>query len=301
MSGGLRSSKAVRRELRADADLNKGILRAVASTLTGRLSNLSQIAPEITASLTGGFAIASACWRSKGRTVHPTTVHLAPGGARANAWKLMLDTCSAALAAGSSVSLAPSASFAARQDERTLTMATDASGEDGFGGYCFLPSLPNHVLIVPVEWPTDVRAALANAARPRSERNSTDGTLSMPAAEAFAAVATCEAVLVQHAISAVYAISDCDPAVAALNAASSPKRQLSMIVGLSRRRVTQWLGVHVPWELNLDPDRLSHPTQLGLVIRDALAAGIHPVVLQPPRHIWATLRQTLHLPNDDPN
>ena len=284
------------RQLTEEARSNQiAIIRTAAASLVGRLSNLTQVAPEITESLCGGFAVSSASWLTKaGCRVHPPVVRLAAGGARAKAWILMLETAEAAFSANSCVSLAPTASFTSRHAAGSLTLVTDASGEDGFGGYGFLPEAPGVVFLVSREWPEAPRRALANAARPAAERSPSEGLLSMPAAEAFAAMAVCAAIGAVARVSAVYAIGDCEPVAYAINAAASPVSQMNSIIKLGRRTSTRWLGVHVPRELNLDADRLSHPQELQSVARDALAAGIRPVVLEPPRHVWQVLQGTLH-------
>ena len=45
---------------------------------------------------------------------------------------------------------------------------TDASGEDGTGGYAFHPGTPGVVWLMADAWPDDVLAALAHAAAPRA-------------------------------------------------------------------------------------------------------------------------------------
>jgi len=64
---------------------------------------------------------------------------------------------------------------------------TDASGEDGIGGYAFHPGTPGVVWLMADAWPDDVLAALAHAAVPRAERTSNRGVAacSMPLSELF--------------------------------------------------------------------------------------------------------------------
>ena len=111
----------------------------------------------------------------------------------------------------------------------------------------------------------------------------------MPAAETFAAVAMAAAVATQTLVKAVYAIGDCQPAVHVINAATSTNPQMAAAVQRGMRTTRQWLAVHIPRELNLDADRLSHPRQLHAVKADAEAAGMRVVELQPPHHLWSWL------------
>ena len=94
---------------------------------------------------------------------------------------------------------------------------------------------------------------------------------------------------------AVTAVGDCDPAVAAVNAATSGNAQMRLLVALSRRVSSLWLGVSVPREDNVDADRLSHPSQLEGVLADARAAGFKPVVVSAPQECWAALEGWLAL------
>eukprot|EP00965_Chrysotila_dentata_P088395 2919505-Pleurochrysis_carterae.AAC.5 len=101
----------------------------------------------------------------------------------------------------------------------------------------------------------------ATAEERRQERWRRDGaalpTLSMPAAELFGTWAVAEAVSVAqgHRPQAVVAVGDCDPAAAAINAASSGRAQMRE-------------------DANADADRLSYPHLLPKVVADAEAAGL---------------------------
>eukprot|EP00965_Chrysotila_dentata_P021176 701149-Pleurochrysis_carterae.AAC.1 len=68
--------------------------------------------------------------------------------------------------------------------------------------------------------------------------------LSMPAAELFGcfAVAAVAAAARGAPPRAVISIGDCDPAAAALNAATSPRPQMRHILGGARQLSSQWLG-----------------------------------------------------------
>ena len=121
----------------------------------------------------------------------------------------------------------------------------------------------------------------------------------MPAAELFAAVAVPWVVseAAAFAVAAVCAIGDCSPAAAALNRGSSPKPPLRVLLLAGRRLTERWLGVDVPRDFNVDPDRLSHPSQLQSVIADVEAAGyVARVVSIHERHaVWETLRDAIRV------
>eukprot|EP00965_Chrysotila_dentata_P022828 756834-Pleurochrysis_carterae.AAC.1 len=68
----------------------------------------------------------------------------------------------------------------------------------------------------------------------------------MPAAELFGSWATAEAVRAAAgggAPRAVVAVGDCDPAAAALNAASSGAASMREVLRAARRLTAQWLAV----------------------------------------------------------
>eukprot|EP00965_Chrysotila_dentata_P172923 5706871-Pleurochrysis_carterae.AAC.1 len=66
----------------------------------------------------------------------------------------------------------------------------------------------------------------------------------MPTAELFGAWAVAEAVRarVHDTAAAVIAVGDCDPAAAALNAASSGAAAMREIIKHARRLTSQWLA-----------------------------------------------------------
>ena len=66
-----------------------------------------------------------------------------------------------------------------------------------------------------------------------------------------------------------------------------------------RELTNRWLGVQVPRNFNLDADRLSHPSMLGSVMRDAVAAGLEPRVVQLLSSSWAALREAMHASMED--
>eukprot|EP00965_Chrysotila_dentata_P246813 6207386-Pleurochrysis_carterae.AAC.1 len=125
------------------------------------------------------------------------------------------------------------------------------------------------------------RSAMTRAERRAEEqrlgRSSPLPTVSMPAAELFGAwaVAAAAARGMGRTPQAVVAIGDCDPAAAAIDAATSPRAQLRVLLAGARRLATQWRAVSVPREANGDADRLSHPDELAAVRGEAEAAGLH--------------------------
>ena len=124
----------------------------------------------------------------------------------------------------------------------------------------------------------------------------------MPAAELFTAWALAEAVFgdasLAGSVAALIAVGDCEPAAAALNAASSPTPQMDHLLAAARALARQWLGVAVPREWNLDADRLSHPPLLDSVMADARAAGLRPRLVCVPPRCWDVLRDSCRLSGD---
>jgi hypothetical protein len=117
-------------------------------------------------------------------------------------------------------------------------------------------------------------------------------SLSMPAAELFGAVAVAAAVAAARGVAptAITAVGDCDPAVGALNAASSGNAQMRGVLGAARELAGLWLAVSVPREANVDADRLSHPQLYGEVAESAEAAGLAVRRARITEASWAMLR-----------
>jgi hypothetical protein len=90
---------------------------------------------------------------------------------------------------------------------------------------------------------------------------------------------------------AITAVGDCDPAVAALNAASSGNAQMRVLLQAARELTSLWLAVSVPREANVDADRLSHPQLYGEVAESAAAAGHTVRRARISDTSWATLRR----------
>ena len=273
--------------------------RKMAEKQTGRLSNLTQVLPELLMHLSAGFQAANASYRSGGARRMLKRVALARGSVMQRGLAALLPHAIAVVEANEGVPLAPRPSFAAMGDAGVLTATTDASGHDGFGGYVFGLGAPDRPVVVSVAWPAFAKAALEQGKRRAVERTPGAPTLSMPAAELFASWAVAEAAMRvaggAGATKAVIAVGDCDPAADALNAASSGTPQMSHLLAAARCEVRQWLGVSIPREWNLDADRLSHPHRLPEVLADACAAGLRPVAVGDeagiPERCWEALRE----------
>ena len=176
-------------ELRRAVDAHEALPQASVERLTGRLAHLSHVLPEVAPHLAGGYAVASATVRlaRRPRRSRVGSVRLRQGGRCEEAVRAMCDVASQLLTANDGIALAAAECFAAVGSAGSLTTVTDASGEDGVGGYAFLPLAPHAVWVLADEWPPDVRSALAFAAQPRAERLSSQGAsaCSMPLAELF--------------------------------------------------------------------------------------------------------------------
>lgn len=273
---------------------------------TGRLTNLSQFFPELRHPLSVGYALTRVRWRTARQfTRRPASqLHVRPGGQRESQMLTLLDVAQAVAEDDEGVFLAPTRVFDAIDADGVVTVVSDASkaaSDDGFGGYAFHPATPGVIFLMSCPWPTDVRIAMSWAALKKSERGGVDaphGALSMPAGEAFAAVALAAAVAeaVGGTVRAVVAIGDCRPAAKALSAVYSRSPQLRYLVGTARALSTSWLGVAVPRERNLDADRLSHPSMARMVAREAEEAGARVVWLSPSPSMWTILRAACHSP-----
>ena len=198
--------------------------------------------------------------------------------------------------------MAHSLEAASRMEPGCLTAVTDASGEDGFGGYAFGADSPNTIYILSAEWPPFAKRALAASsceaqARLREEgRASALPHLSMPAAELFASVVLPRAFARVAHHSRTFAVGDCGPAVDTIDAMHSGNAQMRCILGAVQSMAGSWVSVKVPREANLDADRLSHPAQLGAVVADALRAALTVVLLAPDDSDWALLREAVDCP-----
>ena len=287
----MRSAGAEARALALDGK----VLRKPAERLVGRLCNISQALPEVKCHLGGGYAVTRSSWEVGGVRRQPPKLALRRGGGVQTEWIELLDLAEDVLEANEGVALAPEHHFPEREMPGAVTVVTDASGVDGVGGYALDPARPGEAWLVSEKWPTDVQAALDRMALKRAERESAadaaEGRLSMPAAETFGcwAVAQAYADYTGMRPTAVTAVGDCDPAAAALNAAASGKPQMRQLLRGARALCTQWLGVSLPRDLNLDADRLSHPALIDEVRADALAAGMVTHLVPIPPVCWEVL------------
>ena len=271
-----------------------------ARSLVGRLSNLSQIFPEVLTVLHGGHRVAQPSWRRKGVVHRPRRVKLRRGSRAQTDFVGMLDVGGEVLQHNAGIPLASRAHFAGDSEAGGMSCTTDASGHDGVGGYAFLADRPGEVWVVSEEWPVDVKEALQRAKDTRAQRvregRLGERELSMPAAELYGKVAVAAAVIraAGLAISHVIAIGDCDAAEMAVNAGTSGTAQMRVLLAEARVQAGQWLGVKVPRDWNVDADNLSHPTRVERVISSGEAAGlvVHRVRLTDDTE-WSVLRRAI--------
>ena len=295
--------RAVRADIaaqRARADGEGIVDRRRAERLVGRLCNLSQVAPSVRCHLSGGYALAHSSWPGSRRG--EGLIHPKPGGPVMHAWLELLDSAEVALEANSGVCMAHSLEAHPRLGEGCLTAVTDASGEDGFGGYAFCADSPGTVYILSAEWPLFAKAALAASSCEVQARLRDTGHasalphLSMPAAELFASVVLPRAFARVTAHSRTFAIGDCGPAVGTIDAMHSGNPQMRCILQAVYATAGTWVSVKVPREANLDADRLSHPSQLDQVRREAVESGLHVVLLDPHADDWDLLQRAIDNP-----
>lgn len=267
----------------------------MAQRVVGRLGNLSQVMPEILAHIHGGHAIVNGVWaqRAAGR----------PGGQlrlRRNSpahadWIELLERAAVLVDANAGVSLAPRAIFPRRLASGSVTVITDASGNDGVGGYGFAADHPGHVWIMSERWPADIMSALTRAAMTPAERAAVPagGILPMPAAELFGMMALPRAmasagVRVAH----VFSVGDCEPAMYTVQGGRSKHPVMRALLQSSLGLTPEWLAVAVPREQNTDADRLSHPSQLASVLEAAERAlgAQHVHLVSASDALWEALR-----------
>jgi hypothetical protein len=274
--------------------------RKRAERLVGRLCNLSQVAPSIRRHLSGGYALAHSSWPGSGRG--EGLIRPKPDGPVMRAWLDLLDASDLALEVNSGVCMAHSLIAAPRSDAGCLTSITDASGEDGFGGYAFCADSPDTVYILSAEWPPFAKRALeassceAQARLREAGRASALPYLSMPAAELFASVVLPRAFARVSHHTRTFAVGDCGPAVGTIDAMHSGNPQMRSVLEAVQSMASSWVSVKVPREANLDADRLSHPHELDSVVRDAETAGLLVHLLQPDETDWDLLRRAIDCP-----
>ena len=276
--------------------------REQAEEMTGRLGNLAQIFPELLPHMHGGHRLANAAITDgKGRRHRLASVQLGAASPARRQYLGLLRVARRLIDRNEGVPMSAAAVFPGPEQPHVWTSTTDASGNDGAGGYVFLPHEPDHAWLVSETWPPDVLAALLNAAKKPAERDPGVPMLSMPAAELFTCWAVPQAVAstCRSAPAAVLAVGDCDPAAKAINSASSGVPQMAHLLDAMRHTSPQWLGIHVPREWNLDADRLSHPRMLDRVRSDAGERGIRTSVACIPNRVWDELRRAMLEPGGD--
>ena len=282
------------------------VSRELASRLTGRLCHLTQIDERLRRGLHAGYRLSEARWWARGRLRAPETLRLRQGSVAHMEWVELLRSAHEALAENRGAAMAPRRTFPSTDRPGSLVVVTDASGEDGGGGYAFLADAPHEVFVMSAEWPDDVRAALAASAsveeaelrreRPASAADS----LPMPAAELgvqlmVASLAAAAASRRGLRVRRVVAVGDCQPAARALDALYSTGGSVHMRTLVAAAAVAdwQWLAVQVPREANTDADRLSHPEMAVAVMAEAAAAGLDVTELKPEDDDWADLRRAV--------
>ena len=279
--------------------------RRRAARLVGRLCNLSQCAPGLRPFLHGGYAITSSSWMAGGRRRAPPRLNLAADSAARSDWVQLLQAALDIMDANEGVAFAPQLMAPERHKVGSATFVTDASGDDGFGGYAFVAGRPLLVYIMATVWPPWAAAALSASADPaEAERRRRDATraepnLAMPAAELFASLALARAVSRLERIRLPFCVGDCEPATHALASQYSPNPQMRVLTDAARGSGLCWLAAQVPREANQDADRLSHPHLLHAVRFEAEAAGLLVVEVQPDESDWTLLRAAIDISTSD--
>ena len=183
--------------------------------------------------------------------------------------------------------MAPRRHFEGRGAAGSLTSVTDASGDDGFGGYAFLADRPGVVYVMSEEWDAEAREALAAAASEeqaaKRRRGDADAApfFAMPAAELFTSVVLPRAVGRVAPVRRVFAVGDCQPAAAVLRLLRGRGAQMQHLAAAAAADQWAWLAAHITRDGNLDADRLSHPELLAEVVAEAEAAGLSVVRVRP--------------------
>ena len=277
--------------------------RKAIERVTGRLGNLAAIFPELGPLLQPAFRISNA------RSSAPphrllSNVQLSIRTPNGRGFHSLCELALAALDLNTGVPLAPASSFPKLSEPGSFSVTGDASGDTdsgdaGAGGFSFHPAAQNCVFITHVDWSRHPRVleALRQSALKRTERASGVPRLAMPTTELWTSYACTEALLdalfarcpPDTKASACFAITDCSPAAAALNRASSKREPMRAVLLEARRSIQQWLGVWVRRELNTDADLLSHPSRIAEVCAAAAAAGLTLVDAPVPERCIRTL------------
>ena len=135
--------------------------RREAERLLGRLVNISQVAPELSTFLSGGYRATAAGWAARRGIRIPRLIKMRHDSLAHQAWLEMLSAAKGFLEANEGIPLAPVKRFPSKGN---VISVTDASGSDGFGGYVFMPDEQKTVWIVTEPWP-----AWAQEARERCD------------------------------------------------------------------------------------------------------------------------------------
>ena len=288
-------------ELRAMLELleqRQPLDRAMIERNVGRLCNISQVEPTLLLHLHAGYALANA--HSRASTRQPRRrlrkVHVNPDKPVGRSFSALLREATEVLAANTGVPLMHVPAFPAHGSPRTLTVVTDASGEDGVGGFGFLADRPREVFIVHGKWPSDILAAMEYSARRSVDKTSgaPAPSCSMPAAEVFGTWAVAETIRQQGgAFDAVIAVTDCKPAGAVITSARSKSRVMRHLVTAMQGTSQSWLAAHVLRQWNSDADLLSHPESVHLVVQAARDAHLKVIELQIHDSCWAGLRAAI--------
>ena len=288
-------------ELRAmltQMEQQESLDRAMIERNVGRLCNISQVEPTLLLHLHAGYALANAHSRASAHQPRRRLRHVRvnPSKSVGRSFAALLRMAIDVLAANAGVPLMHVPAFPAHGSPHTLTVITDASGEDGVGGFGFLASRPGVVFIVHGAWPTDILAAITHSAQRSADKAAgvPAPTCSMPAAEVFGTWAVAETLRQQgEAFEAVIAVTDCKPAGSVITSAKSKSRVMRHLVRAMQATSTKWLAAHVLRQWNSDADLLSHPGLVHLVVQAAKDAKLTVVEWQIHDSAWTGLRAAI--------
>ena len=264
--------------------------------LTGRLVNLSELYPEFLTWMHAGYALVKARLRhANGRRFRPRTLRLQPNGRRELELREMLAVARSVLERNGGAPLSSSRRPIGVGSTGAVTFASDASGNDGVGGFAFVEGIPKTVFIVHDPWPGEILRALEHAARGAAASTAALGyrpdMLVVPAAEAFGQLGVPLTVARHLGIDppAVTAIGDCMPVARALAAGASGSPQVGVILRECLRLCRFWVPAHVKREFNTSCDALSHPAMAAGVVKQARRAGLSVVELAFHDDCWLTV------------
>lgn len=280
--------------------------RERAGRLTGRLGHLTQLDVRLRQHLHAGYRLSEARWAAGGRMRAPRRLRLRGGSAAHVEWQRLLETARAVVSENRGAAMAPTRHFPAVDRPGSLVVVTDASGEDGVGGYALLADAPHEVFVVAEWWPADIAAALsasADAAEAQlRRRHSAEASpdLPMPAGELggqllVASLAARAAAARGLRVRRVFGVGDCQPAARALDALHSAgcSPHMRSLAAAAATAGWPWLGIHVGREANVDADRLSHPGNLKAVLQEVERAGWQAHHLSAIESDWAPLREAI--------